>query len=219
VSTLRGDLQGPCFGAVCITFGNRLRTGQDIIFRMCQQKLKNNISEPRIFAPPNWRPLERWLPPSLREEFVWMWRQGIYEYYRYTHTGEYLVLDQFGQCCRESDLGLIPADFPMQYKHVTGTTYRMPSAGPIELRPVTSLRNVVRDTDDSVDEQTGEENEDEDDLDESLLEIVKNVARPRIGQLWRLEDQIALEHKIQIFSALFLCELGINFRKVVQWLG
>jgi hypothetical protein len=65
---------------------------------MCQQELKNTtISNPRNFAPPNWKPLKQWLPPGEREQFDWMWRQGECEYYRYTRTGRYLVLDPFGQ--------------------------------------------------------------------------------------------------------------------------
>jgi hypothetical protein len=81
---------------------------------MYQQKPKNNISNPRMFAPANWKPLVRWLAPGQRENFAWMWRQGEYEYYRYAATGKYLVLDQFGQSYYESDLGFMPWDPPAQ---------------------------------------------------------------------------------------------------------
>jgi hypothetical protein len=189
---------------------------------MYQQKPKNNINNPRILAPANWKPLARWLPLDQHEKFAWMWRQGEYEYYRHTGTGNYLVLDQFGQSYCESDLGVIPADFPTQYKHVTGTPYQMPpAADPVEPKTPASPSNVIRDTDDDIDDLNDEEDEDEneEDLDDSPLEMVKDVARSRIGRLWRREDQITLERGMQIFSALLLYELGISFKRAVEWLG
>jgi hypothetical protein len=52
-----------------------------------------------------------------------MWREGQMYCYRYRKTGELLLLDEFGQCFEETEVGAMSADFRKHYERCTGEPY------------------------------------------------------------------------------------------------
>jgi hypothetical protein len=67
---------------------------------------------------PNWKPLEMFLGDRacLAPDFMWMYRNGGFEYYKHRATRAYLILDSAGNPRSPSD------DRRLAFRAVTGET-------------------------------------------------------------------------------------------------
>ena len=69
---------------------------------------------------PDWGPLALHVPPSEREDFMWMHRDGGINFYKHIVTRRYLMIDAGGNCLRWDRKGLQVVDFGPEYLRVTG---------------------------------------------------------------------------------------------------
>ncbi len=70
---------------------------------------KNEVAALEV-GPANWTPLELRIG-SRCAEFMWMYRQSGYEYYKHIDTRRYIILDSRGACFHRDGSDLVPADF------------------------------------------------------------------------------------------------------------
>jgi hypothetical protein len=78
---------------------------------------RSEVATPEV-GPANWTPLELRIG-SRCAEFMWMYRQSGYEYYKHIDTRRYIILDSRGACFRRQGSDLIPADFHDELRRVT----------------------------------------------------------------------------------------------------
>jgi hypothetical protein len=69
------------------------------------------------FEPANWAPLESRIGVRC-EEFMWMWRENGFEFYKNIKTRGYLVLDGFGICYVRRNGTLQPTSFDREFQRV-----------------------------------------------------------------------------------------------------
>jgi hypothetical protein len=69
------------------------------------------------FEAANWVPLESRIGERC-EEFMWMWRENGFEFYKNINTRRYLVLDGYGICYVRQDGMLEPTSFEREFRRV-----------------------------------------------------------------------------------------------------
>lgn len=78
---------------------------------------RSDVATPEA-GPANWTPLELRIG-SRCAEFMWMYRQSGYEYYKHIGTRRYIILDSRGACFRRHGADVVPADFHDELRRVT----------------------------------------------------------------------------------------------------
>ena len=69
------------------------------------------------FEPANWAPLESRIGERC-QEFMWMWRENGFEFYKHVDTRRYLILDGHGICYVRRNGTLEPASFDKEFRRV-----------------------------------------------------------------------------------------------------
>ncbi len=160
------------------------------------------MNDVRVYHPPNWTPLERWLPASLcRREFDWMWRDEHLECYRCRDSGELLYLDPLGQCFDLTEVGPMPADFRQRFERCTGRVYNRQQA-------------ALADAEDF-------EGEDEEEGGPGRLLPGENSLSRIVGE-WAAESKVgsakrdALLSELDVFRVIFLSELELECKRLLN---
>lgn len=160
------------------------------------------MNEVRVYHPPNWQPLERWLSASFcRREFDWMWRDEHLECYRCRQSGELLYLDPLGQCFDLTEVGPMPADFRQRFERCTGRVYNRRQAALVESE--------------ALEEEGGEE-----DGPGTLLPGDNSLSRI-VGE-WAAESKVdsakrdALLSELDVFRVIFFSELELQCKKLLN---
>jgi hypothetical protein len=69
------------------------------------------------FQPANWTPLESRIGEKCAE-FMWMWRDNGFEFYKHINTRRYLILDAHGICYVRRGGVLAPTSFEKEFQRI-----------------------------------------------------------------------------------------------------